>query len=386
MRDRVSSFRFLCDALTPWADDQVNDKLRRTISSGTLNWGCVVAIATEHVVITTLLSSLIRKDLVDLLPDDLREYLRELHRLNRGRNKRIRAQTKNVVNCLNAVGVEPVLLKGAAFIFADKHIDLGSRIMIDIDLLIRHEDAKTAVDTLFSTGFEIGVDEPELYDFAQHFPPMVHPSEPVPVELHTELLSPMTPQVLKASLAFNDSKAVTDDGLTFRLLSPSDSIHYTLLHTEIHHRGYSSGAVFLKGLHDYATLAISHGADVNWPHIQSLMKEHGLEDVLRSYLYVASRLFRVPTPSSLVATRSNRMHFRRCLMQVHYKWLMFIADRAAEVIWLFSTPAIQTRFGCSDKLLSLVGGRLKYILYLFRTYVFGHKKNRLLDVLIGRQK
>ncbi len=386
MNERGSSLVFLCDALTPWANDPLPDELSERISSGKVNWESVVALANQYMVITTLYSRFKHKNLVDLLPDDLREYLRELHGLNKERNKGIRALTKNVVSRLNEVGVEPVLLKGAASLFADKDVDLGSRIMVDIDLLIRHEDAKTAVDSLLAAGFEIAVDEMEVYDHCQHLPPLVHPSVPVPVELHTELLSLMESQVLKGSQAFKNSKAGADEGLRFRLLSPSDSILYTLLHTEIHHGGYSSGAVPVKGLHDYATLAISHGDDVNWPYLRSLMKEHGLEDVLRSYLYTAWRLFRAPIPPGFAPTRSNRMHFQRRLMQVRFKWLKLITGRVAYVNWLFSASRIQTRFGPSDKLLGLTAGRLRYMLHLLRKYVFGNKRSRLWDLLIRGKK
>lgn len=384
MNDRVASLFFLCDILTPWSDDQTNEELSRNICSGAVNWPLVVSIATEQVVITTLLNSLVNKNLFNLIPDDLKQYLGELHRLNKVRNGKILNQIKNVLEILNTIDVTPVLLKGAAFLYTDK--DIASRMMIDIDLLIRQKDGKKVIDSLFSEGYGLGVDEPELYDVAQHFPPLVHPSEPVPVEIHTELLPPMGPQVLKGSSAYNRSKAISDGELTFRLLSPSYSIHYALLHTEIHHRGHSSGAVFLKGFHDFATQTLSYGNDINWSDIQSLMKEYGLEDVLISYLYTAKRLFRVPTPPGLPAARASRIHFQRRLMQVRYKWLMLLADRISEIIYLFSAPAIQARFGCSDGFLSLLGGRMKYIQYLFRTYVFGKKKNRFLDVLMGRQR
>ena len=381
MRDRVDGLFLLCDILTPWSDDQSDRELRWKISSGAMNWPLVVSIASGHVVITTLLYRLVDKGLFELIPDDLKQYLRELHRLNKERNKKIQTQLKSVLEILNAVHVTPALLKGAAFLYS--HEDIGSRMMTDIDLLIRKKDAKKAIDGLFSAGYDFGAYKPEQYVAQHHFAPMFHSSEPVSVELHTELLSSRKPQVIKGPVVFNQTKTVRDGEHTFRLLSPTDSIHYSLLHSEIHHRGHSSGAVFLKGLHDFAMQTLSYSNDVNWPYILALMKEHALEGVLRSYLYMAKKLFNVPTPSGLTATRAERMHFQRRLMQVRYKQLMFFANGTSLIRDRFSANAIQERFGCSDGFLSLAGGRIKYLRHLFRKIVREGNIKRTLDDLMS---
>ena len=381
MRDRVDSLFLLCDILTPWSDDQADRELRCKIYSGAMNWPLMVSIASGQVVITTLLYRLVDKGIFELIPDDLKQYLLELHRLNKERNKRIRTQLKSVLEILNTVHVTPALLKGAAFLYS--HEDIGSRMMTDIDLLIRKKDAKKAIDGLFSAGYDYGTYEPERYVTEHHFAPLIHSSEPVRVELHTELLSSRKPQVLKSPMVFNQAKTVRDGEHTFRLLSPTDSIHYTMIHSEIHHRGHSSGAVFLKGLHDFAMQTSFYSNDVDWPYILALMKEHSLAGVLRSYLYTAKKLFKVPTPSGLAATHAERMHFQRRLIQVRYKRLMFLANGISIMRDLFSASTIKERFGCSDGFLSLAGGRLKYLQHLYRKYVRGGNRKRFLDDFMG---
>jgi hypothetical protein len=360
--------------------------LKRAVSTDEVNWECVVKVANEYMVITALLTGLVGKGLLDPTPKDLQEYLLELHRLNRERNEKIKAQATRLVKRLNDVGVEPVLLKGAALLLADQSFDLGSRIMTDIDLLIRHEDVKSAVDGLLVYGYEPGVDEPEVFEFAHHFPPLIHPSELVPIELHVELLSPMELQVLTGSHTCADSSVINEKGLTYRLLSPSDSILYTVLHTEIHHRGWKSGALPLKEMHDFANLTVRYDDKVDWFLILGRMKDHGVEDALRSYLYAASRLFHTPIPPAIVPTRSDRLHFRRRILQVRFKSLMFVADRISEFMWLFSAQRIETRFGRSNTWADLAKRRVQYILHLIRKYVTGNKRNRLVNLLIGKKE
>ena len=154
MNPQIAALQFITRCLADDARPESISALRTAIHSGQLSWKAVVSLANNHLLTPAMWVLLTKKNLTDKLPDELRDYLRELHQLSKERNAQLRAQLLEAVRQLNRIDIAPVLLKGAMHLVTDVYGDPGARIMSDIDLLVPGENIEDCLTALHGLGYE----------------------------------------------------------------------------------------------------------------------------------------------------------------------------------------------------------------------------------------
>ncbi len=153
--NRKDAFLFLTRCLAP---EDRGANLAGEIAAGRVCWERVVEIASEYWMTLVLYRELGEKHLLDLLPpndrNDLLEYFRAIHAANAARNRGLLAHAAEVVGMLNGIGVEPILLKGAAHLASGLYPDPAVRFMDDIDLLVPDDRALECWLLLLAAGYE----------------------------------------------------------------------------------------------------------------------------------------------------------------------------------------------------------------------------------------
>lgn len=367
VNERVSSLFHLCRCLQLSPDPQAIDHVRNDMSNGKVNWECLIDIANHQLVTPSLWIALIRKDLVRWVPDNVRDYLEEIHRLNTNRNFSLKAQATEAIHHLNTVRVEPILLKGCRHLFMDPFGDLGVRMMEDLDIMVPHDALKHSVDALLSVGYTEANCDYSDYECHHHHNPLYREGVGGPIELHTYLCPQNEPQVLPAAEAWRDSRAVSLNGLRFRILSPVHQIVYNVVHSEITHEGFTRGIVAVRQLYDLEVVCSDQAEEVDWPHLREIMKRHGMERILRSFLFKANRLIGTPVPDCLSPTLASRLHLTRCLLVHRFPF----AEILAAVPSAFSAKRITSDYKCSDGFWDLTKARLSHFFYLLKRELLG---------------
>ena len=69
-------------------------------------------------------------------PPEVSDFLAIVEEMNRERNERILDEARSIASLLNQPGIEPVLLKGAAYLVGNVYPDVGCRYLCDLDVLI----------------------------------------------------------------------------------------------------------------------------------------------------------------------------------------------------------------------------------------------------------
>jgi hypothetical protein len=100
------------------------------------NWEELVMVGSQQLLLPLLYRSLEQKGLIKNLPDDLADYLNEIHHINLNRNKAILHQLRDLHALFEKHHIDYVLIKGAAILVRLREEDLGLRMVGDIDLLI----------------------------------------------------------------------------------------------------------------------------------------------------------------------------------------------------------------------------------------------------------
>ena len=147
------------------------------------------------------------------------------------------ALAAEVVQGLQAAGVQPILLKGSSI--ADRLYPDGGRPYVDADLLIAPADFPRAELALAGMGLRRDVRLWEQPDYVEHDAPWRRPGEPTPVDLHRTLpgVCRAAPQEVWQTLARHAlPRPLPGCPVTVRTLDDAGIALVLVLHLA-HHRG-----------------------------------------------------------------------------------------------------------------------------------------------------
>ena len=179
-RNALQATKWLLKTLSPYGSVE-------SIPQDHVSWQGILQSADQGLVLPRLALAL--QDRSEQLPSEVHEYLELSLELNRLRNQQLRSQLLNLLRSLNDRGVIPVVMKGATFLLDDS-IDLGTRVMFDMDLWTPNEgDLNRTICCLKELGYEM---RGELVDFAkcQHLPPFFLDGSLSRIELHHRMINP----------------------------------------------------------------------------------------------------------------------------------------------------------------------------------------------------
>lgn len=271
------------------------------------DWTEVLRIANDHLLTPALRDSLDET----VLPQDVRDYLATLHRLNGERNRALRRQALEFIAALNRRQITPALLKGGLCLFDGPYEDPAARMMRDLDILVPPAARDEAIAVLESHGYRLtqgyGADHHAFGDFAR-------PGDAGSIDLHTELVDPA--HLLPATEVWQRGTARTVDGIRYVAPSGTDRVLHNLLHAQLHHLGnFYRGTLQVQQVYELVRLAGHFGPAIDWLFIEQRLHSHRLTAVLESHLLAAHRLFGLDWPLARPAGLAARLHYRRCELQ-----------------------------------------------------------------------
>ena len=218
-----------------------------------IDWHGFVAFTSAHFVLQAMAGPLTEaaKSGADV-PDDLLLFVDEMQAANGRRNVRLGRALEDIAGRLNALGIVPVALKGAAFLLEDGSADAAWRFMSDVDLLVPPERLADCVSAIEAMGFRTATAD---YDPANdaHFPPLISPCRQFSVELHTRLFGRddfgIDPRRLEA-----ESSHVRHGSACIRVPALGDRIAHLVAHAQLHNRNHAGKRLVLKDVLDLAMM------------------------------------------------------------------------------------------------------------------------------------
>lgn len=210
------------------------------------------------------------------LRSDTVDGLALAHSLNQDRNAALLSQIEAVVRCLNGVGVQPVLLKGAAHLVSGLWPDPGARLLGDIDLLVPAEalpKAFEALETLAGIGLQDSGNR-ELTDRHKHALPVHGAAGAAPVELHHSLFRSAFRHLAPAEEIIAHASPVAVGSGRALMPAPGDQVLMAMLHGPLGGGGYLAPLVQMRDLLDIDFLAKRHGDAIDWTAIEVQLRRH----------------------------------------------------------------------------------------------------------------
>jgi hypothetical protein len=272
-------------------------------------WEELIGAARAHVVIPSLAWSSRGNRSV---PAPLRSYLDAALRLNGKRNERLSNQIEQVAGALNAIDIEPILLKGAAHLLGGIYPSPAARLMSDLDVLVPQARGREAFAAMQAIGFV--VDAPIPCDH-HHFPAMRHSDTNIVIELHTRLLHTMSDPIVPVSWVYEQSQRLPFRGVRVKIPSPTILIGHNVVHDQLNHERYARKQIELRQLLDFAIIRARHEQDIDWAELDRRFCSVGLGHVLATYLRYDEALFHQRMPAIGSAPRRHAMRRLRLVME-----------------------------------------------------------------------
>jgi hypothetical protein len=240
-------------------------------------WASVIEAADDHLVAPTL-GWCLRGD--DRVPPDVRACLETLLDLNGRRNRLMLQALEVAVASLNAAGIAPLLLKGAAGLAEDLYPDPGMRIVGDLDLLVREAEVDGAVAALETAGFGVDTARQLIGADHHHLPPRVHAEWRVGVDLHTRPAPRSLDGLLDAERYVGDAHPRDWRGHQVLVPGPTDWLVHNIAHGQIVDGHYWLGIPRLRQLLDLALLRARHAGAIDMVGVEERFRKAGYGKVL----------------------------------------------------------------------------------------------------------
>lgn len=262
MTPRARHVALVLDLLRPVAIEPGNERRSRDLAG--IDWREVVAFSSAHFVVQALAPAL--GDTADGNAPAAIAFLGACREANADRNQVLRQSLVTIGQALNRIGVQPIALKGAAFLAsADAQGPAAPwRFMQDLDLLVPEERLTACVDALHGLGMAESTPayQPEV---EAHYPPLLSPCGTFSVELHTRLFA-HGDHGFSASAIRNEARPSHGLGETVLVPTGRHRIGHAVVHAQLHNRNHPRRRLVLKDVLDLTMLA-REGYEIDVPAI-----------------------------------------------------------------------------------------------------------------------
>jgi Uncharacterised nucleotidyltransferase len=270
-----------------------------------LAWESLIEVSSRHCVTPALAWCLRDKA---FLPADARRYFDAVLTLNGKRNEKLLKALARVAAALNAIDIEPVLLKGAAHLVECVYPAPGLRMLGDLDVLVAEDRVKNAAGALQKIGFTAG--GPTLPENHHHWPMLLDPETGAAVELHIGALHRRSEHIMPTAEFHKNAHVVAFRGTRVRLPDATRSVAHSIVHDALDHQGYLRQTLELRQLLDLVMIRTKHESTVGWAELDRRFSAAGVGYVLAASLEFAKGLFGLPLPSIHLSERQRRARRR----------------------------------------------------------------------------
>jgi hypothetical protein len=265
-------------------------------------WEQVLHLSRAHLAAPQLRWALLEQGLFSQLPPDMAKYLEAVYGLNLDRNQQCEDQLAQLIPLLNRIGVQPVLLKGAAAIVGRLYPTSGERMISDLDILIPAEKLPEIIEKLAEVSYRpyvsagMKIPDPLGFDNDHHYPPLISPEWQTRVELHVQPLWLSTVAFLPCKEVFREAIPLAWRGGECLLPSPTHFIIHNLVHAFVMNVQGGLERVSIRQLFEFVLASKIYAERIDWNAVKNRFDDLGRLRALQEYLALANTCFDFEVP------------------------------------------------------------------------------------------
>ena len=285
-----------------------------------INYENLVKISSSHLMLPSLYINLKEKKLLKYVPMELKNYLREIYTINKERNEILIEEVNIISKILITNNINHVFLKGAAHIICKIYIDIGQRMIGDIDILIDKNQCKRAIKLLNLNGYKPIEGNYFFLNESKHYIRQCKKNKIFAIEIHKKLLSK------KNSEKFNIDEFLTKRMKVNGIYTPSinDQLKHNIYNYQINDYGNTKLSYSYRSLYDTYVLT---------KRTTEYQKEIKLDNYINNYFMIAEEL-KIPKLNLFTLTNiaANTYRFKLKLSnKLYYKIDSFIINQIIQL-------------------------------------------------------
>ena len=271
----------------PIESQQVTSRLRN-LTSNELDWEYLFRLARRHAVVSLVFNRL-QSSCADLVPPNHLSKFRQYFQENAARNVLLTAELCRLIKTLSDHGLEAIPYKGPAlaqFAYGNQAL----RRYVDLDVMVRKDDASKAMDLLLKDGYElsIGEEQRQLLFRTQHNVQFRRDQKRLIVELHWEVASHLFAEAVTAEDLWRSLITIELQGQKIKTLAAEDLVFSLCVHGSRH---LWEGLLWIC---DVAWIMDRH--ELNWERLLARSRSANSERMFLLGLNLAKTLLNVPLP------------------------------------------------------------------------------------------
>jgi hypothetical protein len=272
------------------------------------DWDGVIGVARSEAMLATLAHRLEGAD----LPPTVAALFADQRAAAAVAQRQALWEAEMARRALSSVGIEFVLLKGAAYAAAKMACAAGRQIG-DLDILVLASDIRRAENALLNAGWEWVKSDPyDDFYYREHMhelPPLIHKSRDRMIDVHHTIL-PRTHRITPDALALVSDAVTSADG--FGVLNPADMACHCAAHMLAD--GDLQGG--LRNLWDFHLMTRDFAAaDPRlWEQLDMRARLHGLRDAVQRAARLSRDLYGAVVPAGWAGQEASDRWFRQRLL------------------------------------------------------------------------
>lgn len=268
----------------------------RSMAEKITDWNSFSDLAANHGIAALIYNNMASLGLLQFVPPDIKEILRNSLLTNIARNAGFIEKTSWVSELLNNYGIKIVLLKGLALELS-VYGNTGLRQMTDVDILVRREESLKARKILIENGFishplKSTLYKPILAYAGKHLPTLT--KEGFAIEIHNELFGKKNSFLTKKLL--DDSYETEIKGAKVFIPDPLMFFLYLVKHLWLHEMNNESQ---LRLYADLVALIGKHPDKIFDSCLTDLAIKADLHEILASHLRPLKDIWGISFPGQL---------------------------------------------------------------------------------------
>lgn len=221
-----------------------------------VDWERFVVCSSSYLITPAIYVKFRDTGIDSLLPEELHDYLKEIYRLSYSRNQMLLVQIREICDLLAADNIFPILLKGAGNMMDDLYLDIGERIMGDIDILVKEEEYHRAAEIALNFGYQVV--ESEYYyddvDILKHYPRLGHPERYAALEIHRLPVDENFTRFLNQEMIRKKIKKPDKLPGCF-VLCDEHKVIINFIHSQLANKGHKSAVISMRDAYDLYLLS-----------------------------------------------------------------------------------------------------------------------------------
>ncbi len=308
------------------------DHVSKQLDSQDADWFELVEEGARELVLPALSEQARRLQIASRIPLEILDVFNVTEALNGERNKEILSEAFHLTRLLNRIGIQPVALKGLAYLLTDVYPNPASRYLLDIDLLVPAPLLPRAVAHLLDNGY--AETSGCRSDYVRHHHPPINRAGHPTIELHERVGLGVCERLLPATDIFHRAQPLTAQGATLLIPDPSHLVTHLILHSQLLHPYPQRIFPPVRAIHDLRLLQTRFGVSIDWNAIADAYSQAGELGTLALHLKHARHFYDIEVPE-FALTPLREIRWQRRLLLNQHRWLRF-ADPSYFLLALFS--------------------------------------------------